>query len=125
MNTQFGMLIIPDQIHDQENRRHSEHWTRGGSFFEDYHTHNWIMVGKRWFGLYGVEDLVKHTIWYFNTILKPTIMYGFDENANRQYWQPVKFMEGGWAPVIFEPEMNKEKIGEFLNHVAIYPNQKF
>ena len=124
MNTQIGMVIIPDKIHNEENRRHLEHWNRSGAFFEDYHTHNWIMIGKRWFNLLGVEGLVKHIYWYFNNVLRPTCMYGFEE-GERQYWQPVKFYNGGWAPVIFEPTMNKDKVEEFLNHVAIQPNQRY
>ena len=124
MNTQVGMVIIPNKIHDQENRRHSEHWTRSGAFFEDYHTHNWIMVGKRWFGLFGIEDLCKHVEWYFNNILTPTCMYGFNQ-GKRELWQPIKFYEGGWAPIIFEPPMNNNKIEEFLNYVENNPNQRF
>ena len=125
MNTQIGMVIIPDKIHDEENRRHLEHWTRSGAFFEDLHTHNWIMVGKRWFGLCGIMELVDHVNWYFNNILRPTNMYGFDNNTTRQYWQPVKFLENGWSPVVFKPVMNNDKVEEFLKYVAVHPNQKF
>lgn len=124
MNTQVGMLYIDNKISDLENRRHLEHWTRSGEFFEDLHTQNSILVGVKWFNLPGVMDLVSFVEEYFNTVLKPTCMYGFKE-GDRKYWQPIKFYENGWAPIIFEYPMNQDKIEEFLNHVSTKPNQKY
>ena len=124
MNTQVGMLYIDNKISDLENRRHLEHWTRSGEVFEDLHTQNSILVGVKWFNLPGVMDLVSFVEEYFNTVLKPTCMYGFKE-GDRKYWQPIKFYENGWAPIIFEYPMNQDKIEEFLNHVSTKPNQKY
>ena len=124
MNTQVGMLYIDNKISDLENRRHLEHWTRSGEFFEDLHTQNSILVGVKWFNLPGVMDLVSFVEEYFNTVLKPTCMYGFKE-GDRKYWQPIKFYENGWAPIVFEYPMNQDKIEEFLNHVSTKPNQKY
>lgn len=118
------MLYIDNKISDLENRRHLEHWTRSGEFFEDLHTQNSILVGVKWFNLPGVMDLVSFVEEYFNTVLKPTCMYGFKE-GDRKYWQPIKFYENGWAPIIFEYPMNQDKIEEFLNHVSTKPNQKY
>lgn len=124
MNTQIGMLLIDEKMSNLENRRHLEHWTRSGEFFEDLHTKNWILVGVKWFNLAGVTDLVKFAEKYFNTVLKPTCMYGFSDGP-RQYWQPIKFYEDGWAPIMFDYPMNQDKIEEYLNHVTTRPNQSF
>lgn len=124
MNTQIGMLNIDHKCSEFENRRHLEHWTRSGEFFEDLHTKNWILVGVKWFNLPGVMDIIRFVDEYFNTVLKPTCMYGFQE-GDRKYWQPIKFYEDGWAPIIFDYAMNNDKIEEYLNYVSSKPNQKY
>lgn len=123
-NTQIGKVIIPDKIHDMENRRHSENWERGGSFFEDYHTRNFILIGNKWFKLPGVLELYKYIMKFFNTELQPSSMLGF-EPGPRKYTQPITILEGGIAPIIFDPPMNNEKIGEYLSYVEANPNQQF
>lgn len=124
-NTQIGKVIIPNKIHDAENRRHNEHWERAGSFFEDFHTQNWIIVGSKWFNLPGIVEMYRFIQTFFNTQVMPSSMYGFEE-GDRLYTQPVIISNGdGWAPIVFDPPINKEKIGEFRNHVANNPNQHF
>lgn len=123
-NTQIGKVTIPDRIHDKENRRHNENWERAGSFFEDFHTHNWIIVGSKWFGLPNVRDMYDYVVWYFSHIVQPTCLYGF-ENCQWEMYQPIKFLDGGYAPITFNPPMNEEKIMEWREYVETHPNQSF
>lgn len=127
-NTQIGKLVIPGDPNPWENRRHSESYDRGGAFFEDLHTHNWIIVGAKWFNLPGVKAMYDYVINYFNHVCQPSDMIGF-EAGPRQYSQPIVWEDDrtvyGWNPIIFNPPMPEEGIKEFLNHVAVSPNQRF
>jgi phosphomevalonate kinase len=125
-NTQVGKVIIDEHIHNKENRRHDENWDRAGSFFEDFHTQNWIIVGAKWFNLPGVEALYDYVYNYFNTRVMPTNMYGFKPiDVRREYYQPIRFLEEGYSPIIFHPVMNTVKVGEWRNYVEQHPNQQF
>lgn len=132
-NTQIGkveILAVDPRLqlaaHRVKNRRHNEHWERSGAFFEDYHTHNWMIVGNKWFALPDVMTMVNHIKNYFTTKVQPSIEFGFDapEGVNR-LWQPIIFYEGGVAPIVFNPPINKERISEYLNYVENHPNQRF
>lgn len=123
-NTQIGMVTIPEKVHNLENRRHNEQWQRAGAFFEDFHTHNWIIVGSKWFALPGIMQMYKEIMEFFNTVMKPTVMSGF-EDGPRQYWQPITIRKGYWSPITVNPPINQVRIEEFLNHVASKPNQSF
>ena len=125
-NTQIGKVIIPDQIHPYENRRHYEQWDRAGSFFEDMQTENYIIVGFKWFGLLGIMGMKKYIKQYFNTVLEPSCKYGFEDYVEGRLIQPMVYHdEYGRCPMVFSIPMNQVKIQEWKDYVAINPNQSF
>lgn len=67
-NTQIGMVIIEDTVHDQENRMDSPTFNRGGSFIEDLVSRNWLEFGRRWFHLPDYGELVRLVSEYFSTV---------------------------------------------------------
>lgn len=66
-NTQVGMIVIPNQVHDQENRMKSATYSRGGAFVEDMISKNWLEICRRWFGLPDYATLHKMVLVYFRT----------------------------------------------------------
>ena len=124
-NTQIGKVYIGGEAGIYDNRRHNDQWDRAGSFFEDYHTHNWVIVGVKWFGLLGIEDLYTYVVNFFNTMMMPSSMLGFQEGP-RKYWQPIIFYDQeGYSPFVYSPPMNTARLEEFKAHVAATPNQRF
>ena len=123
-NTQIGKVII-DQAFENENRRHNENWERAGAFFEDFHTHNWILVGKKWFNLPGVTEMYDFIHNYFSTKLRPSCLYGFENVESWEMYQPIIFRQGGYKPIVFNIPMNNDKIMEWRAYVEANPNQSF
>lgn len=125
-NTIIGKVIIDKMIHPYENRNHYENWDRAGSFFEDYHTHDWMIVGFKWFGLPGIVELKNYIQNYFDTVMEPTCMYGFNPDTKGRMIQPIIFYdEIGISPIIFNPPMNMDKINEWRDKINGNPNQSF
>ena len=58
-HTQIGLAIIRDQIHAKENKRHDPQYSRGGAFFEDLQSNNWIETCNRWFNAPSYMDMVE------------------------------------------------------------------
>ena len=90
-NTQIGMIMIPDQINNHENRQQDPTYSRGGQFLEDFQSHVWLEVGTRWFGLADFTTLVFDVEYFFKNIMMP--MYGlrlYNKNGLRE---PMFFMD--------------------------------
>ena len=124
-NTQIGMVRIPTTVHAEENRRHNDNWERAGAFFEDYHTHDWIMIGKRWFNLPGIIEMKHHVQDFFTNVLEPSVKYGF-EGGNWKEHQGLIFDDpNGRSPLIFEYDTNNQTVREWRNYVETHPNQSY
>lgn len=120
------MTIIPNQIHDKEDRRHTDHWSRSGTFMEDFQSHQWLEFGSRWFNLPNYEQLVNFIRNLFMTKIRPTNLIGFDNTTGSLYF-PVIIREN-YQPVIFYPPMSQElqnSLKEWKDYVAQNPNQSF
>lgn len=70
-NTQVGMLTIPEQVHDLENRIKSDQYSRGGNFLEDLASGSYLEFSRRWLKLAGYEELCDEVQNYFTTICNP------------------------------------------------------
>lgn len=70
-NTQIGMLIIDQMIHNRENIRKDDKWSRAGAFMEDFQSYNWIEFCRRWFNLAGYLDLYDDVVEYYTNIIIP------------------------------------------------------
>lgn len=133
-NTQIGMIIIPDQISDHENRQKNPAYTRGGQFIEDFQSHVWLEVGTRWFGLADVTELIRDTNEFFTNIVSP--MYGLRVHDDNGLINPIYFYDDtkphfgmvfdhdDIRPECFVPfDMNKAK--EWRANATANPNQSF
>lgn len=126
--TQIGKLIIKNKIHDKEDKRHTEHWDRGGAFMEDFQSHNWLETGNRWFNLPDYASLVRFVYNLFNTNIRPTNNFGFNINSNGyDYFFPV-IIRQYYHPVIFTPDRSQmmiNKLEEWKQNVVAHPNQSY
>jgi DNA polymerase elongation subunit (family B) len=57
-STQYGRLLIPDKVYDGENPLKQGNYDRGGEFMDNYHTHDFIQTGTRWFNLPSIENMI-------------------------------------------------------------------
>lgn len=138
----IGMVNIDKQIHRKENRIHYEYYTRGGQFLQDLQSHQWLEVGERWFGLLGFRELVEFVRYVYTVEMTPShpmrnyIYCTQDGNqipihTTGKYYMPIvqrKNQKGYYRPITVEPEMPesvKAKMKEWLDYVAINPNQSF
>lgn len=68
-NTQYGKIIIENQVFEQENPFNMELYDRGAAYAEDLITHNWISFCHRWFSLANyrefLEDFMEYAIVHF------------------------------------------------------------
>ena len=141
-HTQIGMIIIDQVIHAKENRTHYEYYTRGGQYIEDLQSHSWLEFAERWFGLLGFKDLVEFVRYIYTVEIKPSSpmcnnKITFNDNTympiiqQPKYYMPIvqrQNKKGYYRPIIMEPEMSdelKNRLEEWLNHVAVEPNQSF
>ena len=90
-HTQIGMIIIPEQISEHENRQHDPTYSRGGQFLEDYRSYQWLEICTRWFGLANFTELVHDVEKFFTTIAMP--MYGLRTYDRNGHIQPMFFTE--------------------------------
>ena len=125
-HTQIGMIIIKDQVHAFENRRHSNQYIRGGAFLEDMAIQNWIDVGSRWFGLLDFGELVKFVKHMCMTEISP--MYYHLENSIGTMRFPIVDMSKGRRPIIIKAPYNEQTMNflkEWRVNVENSPNQSF
>lgn len=72
-NTQYGKIIIPNQIFEQENPFNMELYDRGAAYAEDLITHNWLTFCHRWFGLATYREFLEDFAEYTNTHYRKNI----------------------------------------------------
>jgi len=70
-NTQIGMITIPNQLREDENKYDFKYYTRGGAFLEDIHSGNIIETVYRWLNGANYNELIKDTIEYFSNVVNP------------------------------------------------------
>lgn len=68
-HTQIGMVTIPYQVHDKENRRKLDNWTRASAFMEDFQSQVWLEICSRWFGLADYTTLYHEVEQFFITMM--------------------------------------------------------
>lgn len=66
-HTQIGMIRIPNQVHNKENRFKSDTYSRGGSFIEDLHSGIYLEFCHRWLHLADYLSLYKDIQEYYTT----------------------------------------------------------
>lgn len=66
-NTMIGMVKIPNQVFENENKGKLEHWTRAGKFMEDFQSQVWLEICTRWFHLSDYTKLYFEVIEFFKT----------------------------------------------------------
>lgn len=69
-NTMIGLLIIDAKVHNKENRRRSDTWTRAGAFMEDFQSQVWLEVNSRWFNLSDYTTLYHEVEEFFTKIMQ-------------------------------------------------------
>lgn len=93
-NTQYGKIIIPQPVFEDENPFNMELYDRGAAYAEDLITHNWIEFNHRWFGLATYREFLQDMMEYVNT------------HYLRQF-EPVDY-DGRVKPYIRITEENKD-----------------
>lgn len=139
---QIGLIIIAGKIHDKHNRTHYEHYTAGGQFCEDLQSHHWLEFGTRWLGLPDFKSLVNYIRDIYTYEIRPRhpiarkpektddgCYYPF--TVYQKYYFPfheVREEDQCYRPFSFDvdiPNEMVEKVQEWRQHVAVYPNQSF
>lgn len=143
-HTQLGFIIIANIIHNKQNKNHYEYYTPGGQFCEDLQSNNWLEFCSRWFGLLDFSSLCDYTREIFTTEVKPLrplnhanvrteegYYYPFTMYSSKYripFYQLKNPRTGLYRPFdvrIERPEELNKDIKEWLEHVAIKPNQSF
>ena len=134
-NTQIGMIQIPEQISEHENRQKDPTYSRGGQFLEDFQSHVWLEICTRWFGLANFTDLVKDVERFFTTIIMPS--RGLRIHTVDGKIMPMFFMEEESSypiyPMIFDSDIveehfehfNREKAEVWRKYAVANINQQF
>ena len=71
-HTQIGMVTIPNQVHDKENRRKLDNWSRASAFMEDFQSQVWLEICTRWFNLADYTTLYHEIEKFFTTVMSST-----------------------------------------------------
>ena len=143
-NTMVGYIIISRKIHTKENRSFYEHYTRGGQFIEDIHSHQWIEFANRWLGLPDFAELVDRVKYTYSTEITPSSMYalmGKTIKNNDGYKMPIVVPGNYKFPIYVNADKNgytrpihiaspipdevNDRMKGWLNHVVSCPNQSF
>jgi len=123
---QIGKIIIPNHIHDKEDKRHIDHWDRGGAFIEDFQSYNWLEFGSRWFSLPDYAKLVRFVYNLFRTEIRPSNNLRIGDSTG-QYYFPI-LIQKDYCPIIFDPQMTPElqsALKEWHDYVVEHPNQPY
>ena len=70
-NTQVGRLEIPTQVYENENPFRYEFYYRGGRFLMDFNNGNYLEVGKRWFHLASIREMMEDFEEFFTKVRFP------------------------------------------------------
>ena len=134
-HTQIGMITIPEQVFEYENRAKLDNWTRASEFMENFQSQMWLEICTRWFGLANYTELYHEVEQFFLTkmnaingltmynrdgLITPMVFYDrnlpiqcmiFDDNRR-------EVTENYQAP-------NWDKWKEWRNNAITIPNQQF
>ena len=64
-HTQIGMVTIPEQVFDNENKARLENWTRASEFMENFQSQVWLEICSRWFNLANYTELYHEVEAFF------------------------------------------------------------
>lgn len=137
-HTQIGMIDIPGQVHEHENRQKDDSYSRGGQFLEDMQSHVWLETATRWFNCGSFMDLVHDLNEFFTTHANPSRgMRLYDPSG---YINPIIEINKDLPsfPAIFYDEVipgkkieehyevfDKDKAKEMRDHAIANPYQQF
>ena len=135
-NTQIGMLIINEKVHDKENIGNLDHWTRGGAFLEDVQSGQWLEICSRWFNLPNYTEMYNKVVEFFTKKAIPTNGFRNVNMSTGLKEEPVKSTGKYFEAIVFEdnrrvvnekyiPHNLNNEWEELRNHVLEYPNQQF
>lgn len=136
-NTQVGMIVIPEQVHDQENRMKTATFSRGGAFVEDLVSRNWLEIGRRWFGLPDYAQLFRFVRDYFRYTKFNPMVWNYD--LTRGMVNMIMQIPDGVKPqmCVFYGEnerpnmidiirpLNMDHAKEVITNAENYPRQQF
>ena len=138
-NTQIGRIMIRDMIHNKENLRNWDKWTREISFAEDIQCQVWIEFCCRWLHLADYTTIYHEIEEFFTKVMRATYglrdydRYGnylpfinIPKNASFQPLVPLKderpyYEEGNF---VTEETVNTIWEGWRANAIA-HPNQQY
>ena len=129
-HTQIGLAIIRDQIHAKENKRHDPQYSRGGAFFEDLQSNNWIETCNRWFNAPSYMDMVEAIRRHYTNRAIPRKAieeFNVNDRPENQLRSPIVY-DGSYNPIIIKPEMDTRTqtwTKEYHDYVSEHPNQSF
>lgn len=134
-HTQIGMLLIDKKVHDKENKRRLENWTRASAFMEDFQSQVWLEICSRWFGLADYATLYHEVEDFFNTMMNSVNglrLYNRDGLIDPMIPYHTGFIEDG---MIFDDTRrqvqdiyvmpNLARWEEWRNAATAVPNQQF
>ena len=132
-HTQIGMIIIPNQVMQFENRQKDDSYSRSGQFLEDMQSHVWLESASRWFKLGNIMDLIHDIEEFYTTIANPSRGLRLYNDAgyidpiipiNKDLpMSPAIFYDNPREPV-FVP-FDKTKAEEWRAHAIANPYQQF
>ena len=135
-HTQIGLLIINKPVHDKENKRMSDTWTRAGAFMEDFQSQVWLEVCSRWFHLADYTTMYHEVEHFFENIMRSN--NGLKVYNRDGLKDPIIFYKPNmlYDPIVItkddrrvvtdkyiKPDLEAWK--EFRNAATINPNQLF
>jgi len=83
-NTQIGIINIPNQIYNNENRFNREIYSRGSAFIEDLQSQVYLEFCTRWLHFADYGSLYKDVIEYFTTEANPGRALKWYNDKNQQ-----------------------------------------
>lgn len=137
-HTQIGMIDIPGQVHEFENRQKDDSYSRGGQFLEDMQSHVWLETATRWFNCGNFMDLVHDLEEFFTKYANPS--RGLRLYDPSGYINPIIEIDKNLPsfPAIFYDEIipgkcieehyevfDKDKAKELRDHAIANPYQQF
>lgn len=134
-NTQIAMVEIPDKIHDNENRRNDEKWSRAEAFMEDFQSNEWIEFCSRWLAYPTFSELVNYLEHYFTEKCMPGPRFRSVNTGKivtiedvrkineKVIFDPIVF--GPIHPIEFNQPMQIDKAKELIKKLIDDPNQSF
>lgn len=136
-HTQIGMVTIPNQVFENENKARLENWTRASEFMENFQSQVWLEICSRWFNLANYTQLYHEIEDFFN--LKMNAMNGlryydrdgliipmiFESPSLDRLQEAMMFDDNRRQieEVYYKPDLNKWE--EWRSYAIKHPNQQF